>query len=363
VRYAVVGLGHIAQTAVLPAFEHATKNSKLVALFSEDPAKRKALSRQYRVPIVGAYEDYDAWLRSGEIDAVFIAEPNSLHLDFTRRAAQKGMHVLCEKPLAITEAQCRAMIDVCKRHHVKLMTAYRLHFEKANLEAIKIIQTGRLGQPRYFSSTFSMQTKEGNIRLQQKMGGGTLFDIGIYCINAARYLFRAEPIEVLAITANNGERRFREVEEMTGALLRFPEERLATFICSFGAADTANYEVVGTEGLLQLKNAYEYSMPTEMRVTLQGKTTTRQFEKRDQFGAELLYFSNCVLKNLEPEPSGIEGYNDVHIIRALYKSARTGRPVKLNPLKKTLWPSLNQEIDFPPSRQKKKVHAEAPSRD
>jgi len=239
VRYAVAGLGHIAQTAVLPAFADAVRNSRLIALFSEDPIKRRQVQRQYRVPMTGSYEEYDELLRSGKIDAVFIAEPNSLHCDFAVRAAKAGVHVLCERPLAASEEQCRQMIAACERNRVKLMTAYRLHFEHANLEAIKIVQSGRIGQPRFFNSVFGMQAREG-IRLQRKLGGGPLLDLGVYCINAARYLFRAQPIEVLALTANNGEQRFREVEEMSGALLRFPEERLSTFICSFGAADIAN---------------------------------------------------------------------------------------------------------------------------
>jgi len=363
VRYAVVGLGHIAQTAVLPGFKHASKNSDLVALFSQDPVKRRELARKYRVPNALSYDDYDSFLRSGEVDAVFIAEPNSLHRDFVVRAAQAGVHVLCEKPLAVTEEECQEMIQACRRHKVKLMTAYRLHFEKGNLEAAALVQSGKIGEPRYFNSVFSMQTKAGNIRLQARMGGGTLYDIGVYCINAARYLFRANPIEVLAITANNGEKRFREVEEMTGALLRFPGDRLATFICSFGAADVANYDVVGTKGILQMKNAYEYAMPIEMKITVDGRTQRREFSKRDQFGPELVYFSDCVLKNREPEPSGVEGEIDVRIIRALYQSAKTGRPVKLHAPKKNQWPSRRQEIRRPPVSQPEEIRAEAPSRE
>jgi glucose-fructose oxidoreductase len=183
-----------------------------------------------------------------EIDAVYIAEPNSLHCDFTVRAARAGVHALCEKPLAVAEEECRRMIEECRRNHVKLMTAYRLHFDRANLEAINVVQSGKLGGPRYFNSIFSMQAKEGNIRLRKKMSGGTLYDIGVYCINAARYLFQQEPVEVSARAANNGEKRFREVEEMVAATLRFPENRLATFICSFCAADSGSYDVLGSEG-------------------------------------------------------------------------------------------------------------------
>ncbi len=361
VRYGVVGLGHIAQTAVLPAFKNASKNSELVAIFSQDESKRTELGRKYHVPIACSYEDYRQCLSAGEIDAVYIAEPNSLHCTFAVQAAEAGVHVLSEKPLAVTEQQCGAMITACRRHRVKLMTAYRLHFEKANLEAAQLVQSGKLGEPRYFNSIFSMQTKAGNIRLQKALGGGTLYDIGIYCINAARNIFREEPIEVVALTANNGERRFREVEEMTGAILRFPGERLATFVCSFGAADVARYSVIGTRGVLEMTNAYEYAAPVQMQLTINGKQQRRTFSKRDQFGPELVYFSDCVLKDREPEPSGVEGYNDVHIIRSLYQSARTGRPVKVKALKKRRWPSLRQEIKRPPIREPEKVRAEAPT--
>src|SRR5579862_1228656 len=167
VRYAVVGLGHIAQAAVLPAFKHATRNSRLAALFSDDEEKRRELARRYRVAIEAPYKDYDEVLRQGQIDAVYICLPNSMHCDFAVRAARAGVHVLCEKPLAVTEAECQKMIDACEKHRVKLMTAYRLHFEKSNLEAIEILKSGKIGRARYFNSIFSMQAKAPNIRLEE----------------------------------------------------------------------------------------------------------------------------------------------------------------------------------------------------
>src|SRR5678815_1235312 len=244
VRYAVVGLGHIAQVAVLPAFRHARSNSELVALVSNDPVKQRRLGDQYRVPETYSYEEYELCLRSGDVDAVYIALPNNLHREFAVRAARAGVHVLCEKPLAVTEEDCEEIIRACAENHVKLMTAYRLHFNRSNLEAVKILKSGRIDEPRIFNSLFTMQVKEGNIRLKKELGGGTLYDIGIYCINAARYLFRAEPTEVFAFSADRTEKRFREVDEMTSAVLRFPEDRLATFTSSFGAGDTSEYEVV-----------------------------------------------------------------------------------------------------------------------
>jgi Predicted dehydrogenases and related proteins len=361
VRYAVVGLGHISQVAVLPAFKHASRNSKLVALFSDDPVKRRELGRKYNISTVGSYDDYDRCLQRGEIDAVYIAEPNSLHCEFTVRAARAGVHVLCEKPLAVTEKECRKMIDVCRKARVRLMTAYRLHFERANLEAVKIAQSGKLGEIRYFNSIFSMQAQAPNIRLQNKMGGGPLYDLGVYCINAARYLFRDEPTEVLAMTATGSDKRFREVEEMAGAVLRFSGERLATFICSFGAADAATCEIVGTRGLLRMNNAYEYVMPIEMQLNIGGKEQSREFSRRDQFAPELIYFSDCILKNKVPEPSGEEGLNDVRIIQAIHRSAQSSKPVRLPALKKKSRPSLKQEIKRPPVRKPEIIHSKSPS--
>lgn len=194
------------------------------------------------------------------------------------------------------------------------------------------------------------------------MGGGTLYDIGIYCINAARYLFREEPTEVFASSANNGERRFREVDEMTSAILRFPGERLATFTSSFGAADTASYEVVGTRGALRVVQAYEHSEPVEMELTLNGRTRRRTYPRRDQFAAELIYFSNCILNHREPEPSGKEGLSDVHVIRSLQRSAETGKPVTLQLRRRRRRPSLRQEIHRPPAARREHIHAEAPGR-
>jgi predicted dehydrogenase len=361
IRYAVVGQGYISQVAVLPAFAHARKNSELAALVSDDPLKLKKLSKKYDVRQVYSYEEYDACLASGEIDAVFIALPNNMHREYTERAARAGVHILCEKPMALTEEDCEAMIRTAGASGVKLMIAYRLHFEAANLKAVQIVRSGELGEPRIFNSVFTMQVEKGNIRLKKDLGGGTLYDIGIYCINAARYLFQDEPVEVCAFTANNGEERFQEVDEMTSAILRFPNERLATFTCSFGAADVSAYEIVGTKGRLRVDPAYEFAGELKHELIRDGKTRRRTFPQRDQFAPELLYFSECIIKDKDPEPSGQEGLADVRIIRALYRSARTGQPVNLGDFQKRERPGPEQEIRRPPVREPQLVRATPPS--
>jgi predicted dehydrogenase len=361
IRYAVVGLGHIAQAAVLPAFAHARQNSELTALVSDDPTKHEKLRGKYKVQHTYSYEDYDKCLSSGAIDAVYIALPNNLHCDFSVRAAQAGIHVLCEKPMAVTEDQCEKMISAADQARVKLMIAYRLHFEKANLEAIEIARSGKLGDPRFFSSVFAMQVKEDNIRLQRELGGGTLYDIGVYCINASRSLFCAEPSEVHAFSISGKDPRFIEVDEMTGALLRFPEERLASFTCSFGAADVSAYELVGSEGNLRVEPAYEYIGELKHRLTVKGKTRERTFSSRDQFAPELIYFSNCIINNVDPEPSGAEGLADVRVIRALYRSAESGRPIQLDPYIKRQRPGMEQEMTRPPVEKPELVNVQSAS--
>ncbi len=359
-RYAVVGLGHIAQVAVLPAFAHAA-NSELAALVSGDDAKLRELSRRYRVPHTYSYDQYDQCLRDGHIDAVYIALPNSMHCEYTTRAARAGIHVLCEKPMAVTERECRQMIRAAVQTKIKLMVAYRLHFEKANLQAISIAHSGQLGTLRIFNSVFGMQVRQGDIRTQRTMGGGSVYDLGVYCINAARYLFQANPLQVSTFAVKGTDRRFREVDEMSGALLLFPEGRLASFVCSFGSADVSAYEIIGTKGRLQVDPAYEYVGPRSQRLTVNGETKTTRFPSSDQFAAELIYFSDCIQHNREPEPSGLEGLIDVQIVEALYRSSNRRKPITLRLSPKRRWPTTRQLITRPPVRKPQLVHTESPS--
>jgi glucose-fructose oxidoreductase len=355
IRYAVVGLGHIAQVAVLPAFANARRNSRLAALVSTDAVKLQQLSQKYGLQRTFTYEEYETCLKS--VDAVYIALPNHLHCDYAVRAARAGVHVLVEKPMAVTEEECERMIHAAREAGVKLMVAYRLHFERANLEAGEIARSGRIGEPRLFNSTFCTPVVPGNIRARRETGGGVLYDIGIYCINAARSLFRDEPVEVRALTSG----RLDEVEESAAAVLRFPNDRLAAFTASFGTEKVSEYRLAGTKGDLAVEPAYEYARPLKHRLTLEGETRERRFAKRDQFAPELLYFSDCILQNGTPEPGGDEGLADVRVIRALYRSAENGQPVALEPFAKRARPSLEQEIRRPPVEKPEVIHAAAPS--
>jgi predicted dehydrogenase len=360
IRYAVVGLGHIAQVAVLPAFKNA-KNSVLTGLVSSSPEKLRKLAKKYKVENTWSYDEYDLCIQSGEVDAVYIALPNDMHCGFTIRAARAGVHILCEKPLAVTARDCQVMINEAEKNGVKLMTAYRLHNEETNLRAIEIVSSGKIGELKYFNSCFSFEvTDPDNIRLKKKRGGGTLYDIGVYCLNAARYIFQAEPIEVFASSANSGNRLFREIDESTSVVLRFPDDRLATFTTSFGAGDADYYEVVGTKGSLRVEPAFEYVGELSFKLKIGEKEQEKTFAPRDQFGAEITYFSDCILKGKEPEPNGVEGLIDVQIVEAMYQSAKSGRPVKLPKFPKKPRPTLRQQIKLPPVKKPEVIKADSP---
>ena len=364
-RYAVVGLGHIVQVAVLPAFAHARRNSELVALVSSDEEKLRKLGRKYGIDKSHLY-DYDGYrdcLKSGDIDAVYLGLPNDQHRDFTLAAARAGIHVLCEKPMALDEEACREMIGACRDGGVRLMVAYRLHFERANLEAIELARSGKLGEVRFFGSLFGMNVQdEDNIRLRAQHGGGPLYDIGTYCINAARYVFGAEPEAVTAQLSEGFDERFHEVEEQAAVTLRFPGGRLASFVCSFNAADVSCYDVVGTKGHLRVDPAYEYVGALKHRLKVGERTRERTFAGRDQFAPELLHFSECVLGGREPEPNGREGLADVRVVQAILRAAREGREVRLGPFDPGRRPSLDQEIHRPPVQPKpEEIHASGPS--
>jgi glucose-fructose oxidoreductase len=205
-----------------------------------------------------------------------------------------------------------------------------------------------------------MQVKEGDIRVREETGGGTLYDIGVYCINAARYLLRKEPVEAFAWSFRKDPVRFSEVDEMTSSLLKFPGEIAASFTTSFGASDTGSYDVVGTRGSLRVDPAYEYAGELRHLLTVKGKTRERVFPRRDQFAPEILYFAECILEGREPEPSGAEGEADVRIIEALYRSAKSGKPVRLEPARPDAHPGPRQVITRKPVREPGLVKTSSP---
>lgn len=356
VRYAVVGAGNIAQVAVLPAFAHAKENSELVAVISGDAEKRAELQKKYDLQLTGGYDELERILAEGAIDALYVATPNTLHKELVLRAASRGVHVLCEKPMATTVADCEVMARACRENAVKLMVAYRLHFERANLEALQLVRSGKIGEPRVFESVFTHVVRPFDIRTRPELGGGACFDLGVYCINAARHLFGDEPSLVFAL----GQER-HGADDTTTAVLQFPKGRVAHFTVSNSTAAVSSYRIAGTEGDLRVEPAYEYADKLEHHLTVDGKLSQQSFSKRDQFAPELSYFSSCILENRAPEPDAEEAICDLRVVEAILESEQTGKPVPLAPRERTRHPNLAQEQKKPAVGKQKPVNAPSPS--
>lgn len=348
IRYAVVGTGWISQIAFMPAIEQ-TGNSEITAIVSGNRANAQKLADFYGIRHIYSYDQYDEMLKSGLVDAVYIALPNSMHADYAIRAAKAGVHALVEKPLAATVAECEAMIAAADKAGVWLMTAYRLHTEPATIAAIDMIRRGEIGTPRLFSSVFAFPVAAGNHRLKAEHWGGPLQDIGVYCINAARHLFGEEPVEVsAAISRNPDDPRFTEVEETVSVSMTFPHGRMAHFTASFGSDDLDQYRVLGTKGQIEMLPGFRFDRAMVLRVTKDGKVTEKAYPQYDQFSGQAAYFSDCILKGVRPEADGGDGLADVVIMRAIEDSAKTGRAQKISLPPRAAHPSAETERAFPP---------------
>jgi predicted dehydrogenase len=361
IRYALVGAGNIAQVAVLPAFEHAAGNSELVAIVSSNAEKRAQLAARYGLEHAGPYDAFDRVVREARADAVYLAVPNHLHREWTERAARAGLHILCEKPMATTVADCHAMIAAAQLARVKLMIAYRLHFEEANLRAIELARSGRLGEPRVLSATLTQRVRPGDIRTRAEVGGGALLDEGPYCVNAARYLFDAEPEEVFGYSDEGADPRSRGVDQTTVALLRFSEGRMAHFAVSQAAAKVSSFRLVGTLGDVRVDPAFSYATERRAVITVGDEIEERTYPTHDQFAPELIYFSRCILEGAEPEPSGVEGLADVRVLTAIQEAIRRARSIRLDPFPLKSRPDLSQLIVRPASRPPPMVDAPSPT--
>jgi len=355
VRYAVAGMGNIAQVAVLPAFRHAQETSELIAIVSGDLQKRRELCDKYALELDGGYDDLEQVLSDGAIDALYVATPNALHKELTLRAAAAGVNVLCEKPMATSVADCRQMADACAAAKVKLMVGYRLHFDEASLSAIALVESGKLGDPRVFDSVFTHVVRPADIRQRAELGGGALFDLGVYCINAARHLFRDEPVLVFATSQNRD-----GVDDTTTAILQFPHGRMAQFTVSSSLAEVSSYRICGTEGDLRVEPAYGYADKLEHHLTIDDDLSHESFSRRDQFAPELDYFSRCIIEDRTPEPNADEAIADLRIIEAVRLSATSGKPVPLEPREHAGVPEP-APAKKPPVKKQKPVNAPSPS--
>ena len=330
--WAVVGLGNLAIHEILPAFAKCER-SKVVAFVSGHPDKANKLALRYGVSPrnIYNYHNYDSIRDNSEVDIIYIVLPNGMHAEYTVRGFQAGKHVLTEKPMANTPAECQQMIDAAQKAARKLMVAYRCRYEAYNQEAIRIARSRELGLTKVILADHGFNIGDPTQwRLKKDLaGGGSLMDIGIYSLQAARYLSGEEPTEVNAVMYNTpGDPRFREVEETINFQLGFPSGVLANCTSSYGYAGQNHYRVVGTEGWLEMDPATSYR-GLHMRVHRGSITEERELPVRDHFALEMDHMSGCVMENKEPLTPGEEGLRDLKIMMAIYEAGRAGKTVKL----------------------------------
>jgi len=330
--WAIVGLGSLAINQILPAFAKCEK-SKVVAFVSGHPDKANKLALRYGVDPknIYNYQNYDTIKDNPEVDIIYIVLPNGMHAEYTVRGHQAGKHVLSEKPMANTPAECQQMIDAARKANRRLMVAYRCRYEPYNQEAIRMARQQELGPTKVILADHGFNIGDPTQwRLNKTLaGGGSLMDIGIYSLQAARYLTGEEPIEINAMMYTTpGDVRFKEVEEGINFQLRFPSGILANCTSSYGYSGQNRYRVVATKGWFELEPATPYS-GLRMYVHHDNITEERALPVRDHFALEMDHLSDCVLENNEPLTPGEEGLRDLTIMTGIYEAARTGKTVKL----------------------------------
>ena len=325
IGYAIVGLGRISLDHFMPAVK-ASRHSRITGIVSGHRDKAEKAAAEYGVPATSiySYEDCDRMADNKAIDAVYIALPNNMHAEYTIRSAKAGKHVLCEKPMATSVPDCHAMIDACRAAERKLMIAYRCHLEPTNLHAIEIIRQGKLGQVQAIESAFGFNCGAGEWRLNRKMaGGGQLMDVGIYSLNACRYLTGEEPVSVegyASVIDQDG--RFGEVEENLSWTMKFPSGIVASCNTTYGGTMTGYFKVHGAKGEMLVQPAFNYD-GMHLRAEIYEQPDIEESNPaRDpyQFIAQADHFAECILNNKEPVATGEEGLRDMKLIEQIYRS-------------------------------------------
>lgn len=336
VRYAIVGAGDIAQEDLMPGVEH-TGNSVMTAIVTGDPTKAEELTKKYDLQASYSYEQFGEAIASGTFDAIYLATPNWRHAEFVIPALKAGIHVLVEKPLEVSTAKCQEILDAAKTSSAKLMVAYRLHFEPATLDTVKRIRDGEVGEVLLFTSTFAQMVDPANHRAHSGELAGPVFDMGPYPVNASRYMFNDEPIEIVSAagTKHPESGLDQDFYDTVTAIVRFPGDRLAQFCVSYYGDVTNYFSAVGTKGRITLDPCYMFGKPLKQTISKKGEEKEESFKNTDHFGGELKYFSDCILNNTEVEPDGEEGYADVRVLEGILEALTSGSSVTLKPFTRT----------------------------
>ena len=346
IGFAVVGIGHLALEEIIPAIT-LSKMCRLTGLVSGDLEKAKRVARDYGVPETGIYnyENFERIKDNKDIQVIYIVLPNSMHHEYVLRSAKIGKDVLCEKPMATNVKDAEEMTEACKKAGVKLMIAYRQQYEPNNRYIEEMVRAKTFGKVKIFEANNSQNESGASGGKQQwrhvkKMaGGGALPDIGLYCLNACRFLTGEEPYEVTANQYSTpNDPRFKEVEETIQWMMRFPSGLVANCLASYGAHETKKYRFTAENGWFGMEPSFAYKgLKMEISYAMGGSLERYEnptMAEQNQFALEMDHMSDCVLHNKKPHSGGEEGIQDHRIMEAIYESARTRKPVELKRIEK-----------------------------
>lgn len=329
IGYCIVGLGRISMQHFMPATK-ASKFARVTGIVSGHSDKANKWAADYGVPAnsIYNYQNFDAIADNKNIDAVYIALPNGMHSEYVIRAAKAGKHVLCEKPMSNTVEEGQAMVDACRKAGKKLMIAYRCQYEPVNMRAVQLIRDGKIGKIEAIESSNGFNIKAGEWRLSKKLaGGGPMMDVGIYSLNACRFLTGEEPVELKGYSSViDKDGRFNEVEENLSWTMRFPSGAVASCNTSYGANLPGFYRVHGSKGMIHMEPAFGYE-GIHMKANVPGEAPIDDLNPAkdpSQFVPEADDMAQAILQNREPKANGEEGLRDMKLMAAIYKSCGRG---------------------------------------
>ncbi|GAB3956878.1 Gfo/Idh/MocA family oxidoreductase [Spirosoma harenae] len=326
---ALVGLGYYSTDLLAPALQK-TKNCYLAGIVTGTPAKAEKWKKQYNIPDknIYTYQNFDQIANNPDIDVVYVVLPPSMHEEYVIRAAKAGKHVWCEKPMAVTAKECQNMIDACAKNKVSLSIGYRLHHEPNTQEYVKALRDGKIGKVLMVScSAAYYDARTDHWKQKKEMGGGVMYDMGVYVIQGARLATGEEPIAVTAQQYTTRPNVYKNgLDETSMVQLVFPSGARAALQTSYGMS--MNYlNVTGSKGTLHMEPYSGYN--GQKGIWSNGGRIEHPYDVPGQQTRQMDDDAEAIMSKKPMLVPGEEGLRDIRIVEAIYAAAKSGKEVKI----------------------------------